>query len=501
MSGNDEYIRNRVEELPEDRRVLITAHDAFQYFGNGYGFQVRGLQGISTDAEAGTSDIRNLADFIVEREIGAIFVESSVPARNIEALQEAVKARGFDVKIGGELYSDSTGSLGREAETYIGTVKHNIGTIVDALLGIVSGVLGNFAVIRKESLLGDAVSHAALPGIALAFLFTQSKNTEILLLGALISGLLATFLILGISKYSRIKFDSALALILSVFFGAGLVLLTYIQKTPNADQAGLSTFIFGQASTLLLRDVKIMATLGIVLLSLVILFWKEFKIVSFDAAFAESLGFNTRLITILLSALIVIAIIVAVACSLPGVFLVLRKMAMMTDAITHTVLLGIVIAFFITHDLSSPLLIVGSALMGVLTVFLIELLNSTKLVSEDSAIGVVFPLLFSIAIIIITRFAGNVHLDTDAVLLGELAYAPFNRLYLFGRDLGPKAIYSMGTILLINLIFIVLFFKELKIVTFDPALATILGFSPPIIHYTLMTLVSVTAVGALNGVL
>ena len=310
MTGNDEYIRNRVEELPEDRRVLITAHDAFQYFGNGYGFQVRGLQGISTDAEAGTSDIRNLADFIVEREIGAIFVESSVPARNIEALQEAVKARGFDVKIGGELYSDSTGSLGTEAETYIGTVKHNIGTIVDALLGIVSGVLGNFAVIRKESLLGDAVSHAALPGIALAFLFTQSKNTEILLLGALISGLLATFLILGISKYSRIKFDSALALILSVFFGAGLVLLTYIQKTPNADQAGLSTFIFGQASTLLLRDVKIMATLGIVLLSLVILFWKEFKIVSFDAAFAESLGFNTRLITILLSALIVIAIII-----------------------------------------------------------------------------------------------------------------------------------------------------------------------------------------------
>lgn len=179
-----------------------------------------------------------------------------------------------------------------------------------ALLGIVSGILGSFAVIRKESLLGDAVSHAALPGIALAFLFTQTKNTEILLLGALISGLLATFLILGISKYSRIKFDSALALILSVFFGAGLVLLTYIQKTPNADQAGLSTFIFGQASTLLLRDVKIMGILGLILLVLVILFWKEFKIVSFDAAFAESLGFNTRSITILLSALIVIAIII-----------------------------------------------------------------------------------------------------------------------------------------------------------------------------------------------
>ena len=103
-----------------------------------------------------------------------------------------------------------------------------------ALLGIISGVLGSFAVIRKESLLGDAVSHAALPGIALAFLLTGTKNTEILLLGALISGLLSTFLINGISKYSRIKFDSALALVLSVFFGGGLVLLTYIQKIPNA---------------------------------------------------------------------------------------------------------------------------------------------------------------------------------------------------------------------------------------------------------------------------
>lgn len=179
-----------------------------------------------------------------------------------------------------------------------------------ALLGIISGILGSFAVIRKESLLGDAVSHAALPGIAIAFLLTQTKNTEILLLGALISGLLATFLIIGISRNSRIKFDSALALILSVFFGAGLVLLTYIQKIPNADQAGLETFIFGQASTLLLRDVKIMGVLGAILLILVALFWKEFKIVSFDIDFAESLGFNTRRITIILFAMIVTAIII-----------------------------------------------------------------------------------------------------------------------------------------------------------------------------------------------
>lgn len=195
-----------------------------------------------------------------------------------------------------------------------------------------------------------------------------------------------------------------------------------------------------------------------------------------------------------------IAIIVAVACSLPGVFLVLRKMSMMTDAITHTILLGIVIAFFLTKSLSSPLLIIGAALMGVITVFLTEVLNGTKLVSEDSAIGVVFPLLFSIAIIIISKYAGSVHLDTDAVLLGELAYAPFDRLILFGKDIGPRAIYSMGVILLLNLVFIIAFFKELKIVTFDAALATTLGFAPAIIHYGLMTLVSVTAVGAFESV-
>lgn len=195
-----------------------------------------------------------------------------------------------------------------------------------------------------------------------------------------------------------------------------------------------------------------------------------------------------------------IAVIVAVACSLPGVFLVLRKMSMMTDAITHTILLGIVIAFFITESLTSPLLIVGATLMGVITVFLVELLNSTRLVSEDSAIGIVFPLLFSIAIIIISKYAGAVHLDTDSVLLGELAYAPFNRLILFGTDMGPKAVYSMGIILILNVAFIVGFFKELKIVTFDPALATILGFAPAFIHYSLMTLVSVTAVGAFESV-
>jgi len=179
-----------------------------------------------------------------------------------------------------------------------------------ALLGIISGVLGTFAVLRKQSLLGDGVSHSALPGVVMAFILLGSKNTEILLLGALISGLAATLFISGIVRNTRIKFDSALALVMSVFFGLGMVLLTYVQKIPNSNQAGLSRFIFGQASTLLKRDVVLMAVCGAALLALVVLFWKEFKILTFDSDFARSLGFPTRKIDLLLSFMIVMAIII-----------------------------------------------------------------------------------------------------------------------------------------------------------------------------------------------
>jgi manganese/zinc/iron transport system substrate-binding protein len=114
--------------------VLITAHDAFNYFGRAYGFEVRGLQGISTATEAGTGDVQDLTDFIVQRQIPAIFVESSVPKRTVEAVQAAVRARGFDVQIGGQLFSDAPGSAGTPEGTYIGMVRYNIDTIVAALL-------------------------------------------------------------------------------------------------------------------------------------------------------------------------------------------------------------------------------------------------------------------------------------------------------------------------------------------------------------------------------
>jgi manganese/zinc/iron transport system permease protein len=194
-----------------------------------------------------------------------------------------------------------------------------------------------------------------------------------------------------------------------------------------------------------------------------------------------------------------LAALVAAACALPGVFLVLRRTAMVSDAISHTILFGIVIGFFIVRDLESPLLMLGATLTGVVTVWLVELLTRTRRVKEDAAIGLVFPLLFSLAVILISRFAGNAHLDNDAVLLGELAYAPFDRLELLGFDL-PRGVWIVGGILLANLLFITLFYKELKLTTFDAGLAAALGFAPALMHYGLMTLVSLTAVGAFDAV-
>ena len=131
----DTYVKEQAARLSPEQRILVTAHDAFHYFGRAYGFDVRGLQGISTASEAGTADVQALADFIVEKQIKAIFIESSVPVRNIEALQAAVQARGFQVTIGGQLFSDAMGDPGSPEGTYVGMVRHNIDTIVGALLG------------------------------------------------------------------------------------------------------------------------------------------------------------------------------------------------------------------------------------------------------------------------------------------------------------------------------------------------------------------------------
>ncbi|OIQ31099.1 MAG: zinc transporter [Bacteroidetes bacterium MedPE-SWsnd-G2] len=182
-------------------------------------------------------------------------------------------------------------------------------TLGTALLGSICGMLGSFAVLRKQSLLGDAISHAALPGIAIAFLISGAKSSDTLLIGALASGLIGTVWIKGITSKTHLKSDTALGLVLSLFFGFGMLLLTFIQKQPNANQAGLDKYLFGQAATLVERDVWLMAIVTGVSLCVLLLFWKEFKILLFDEDYAKTLGFNTKRIDMLITSFIVVAIV------------------------------------------------------------------------------------------------------------------------------------------------------------------------------------------------
>ncbi len=179
-----------------------------------------------------------------------------------------------------------------------------------ATLGIVSGALGSFAMLRRQSLLGDAMSHAALPGVVLAFMLTGQKTPAVLMLGAAAAGILGTLFMVAINRYTRIKQDSSLGIILSVFFGFGLLLLTFLQRNPDARQAGLNHFLFGQAATLLARDVAMMALFGGLALLLMLLFWKEFKLLSFDRDFGASLGYPMQMLEILLTTLLVVAIVI-----------------------------------------------------------------------------------------------------------------------------------------------------------------------------------------------
>ncbi len=191
-------------------------------------------------------------------------------------------------------------------------LDHTLRTILlgTSFLGIVSGALGCFALLRKQSLLGDAISHTALPGIAIAFLLTHTKHSLILLIGALIAGWIATLVINFIINNTTLKSDAALGIVLSVFFGFGLVLLTYIQKLPVASQSGLSTFLFGNATTLLQSDVLTIFYLGLAALVLLLLFWKELKVFTFDRDFATAIGLPSVRLELLLTSLLVISIVI-----------------------------------------------------------------------------------------------------------------------------------------------------------------------------------------------
>lgn len=196
---------------------------------------------------------------------------------------------------------------------------------------------------------------------------------------------------------------------------------------------------------------------------------------------------------------LLILTVTAVTCALIGCFLVLRKLSMISDAISHSVLLGIVLAFFIAKNIHSPLLIIGATLFGLLTVFAVETLSRSGLVKNDDAVGIVFPLFFSVAVILITRFARNARLSTDTVIMGEIIMAPLFRMDVFGYSL-PKSLVAMSVVLLLNLLFIYIFFKELKLTTFDPQFAAMAGFSSTMLFYALMTLSSLTSVVAFDAV-
>jgi len=179
-----------------------------------------------------------------------------------------------------------------------------------SLLGVTSGVLGCFAVLRRQGLLGDVLAHAALPGICLAYLLTNSKSSLVLLLGAAIAGWLAALALLQIVQQARLSEDSALGIVLSTFFAAGITLLTFLTKRGDAQGAGLDRFLFGQAAALIEEDVFVIAVLAAIAIGATALFYKEFKLLTFDALFARSIGLPTQALSVLLTSLVVVAIVI-----------------------------------------------------------------------------------------------------------------------------------------------------------------------------------------------
>ncbi|MCD7058774.1 metal ABC transporter permease [Pelagibacterium xiamenense] len=191
--------------------------------------------------------------------------------------------------------------------------------------------------------------------------------------------------------------------------------------------------------------------------------------------------------------------LVGIAATLVGTFLVLRGNSLLSDAISHSIVFGIVVVWLLTRQQSGPVQILGAALAGVLTVFLTELLANTQRVKNDAAIGIVFPVLFSIGVLLLNLYARDVHIDEHTVLLGEIGFVWLDTFDLWGLHI-PQSLVWMGAMTLVNLAFVTLFYKELKLSTFDAALAKALGFAPGVIFYALLALTSATAVAAFDSV-
>ncbi|KGX87313.1 metal ABC transporter permease [Pontibacillus litoralis] len=197
--------------------------------------------------------------------------------------------------------------------------------------------------------------------------------------------------------------------------------------------------------------------------------------------------------------ILLIGSLVGITCGVTGAILVLRKMAMIADAISHTVLLGIVLAFFVTQSLNGLPMLIGAAIVGVLTAVMVQALDSSG-VQSDAAIGVVFTSLFALGVVLISFIGDNVHLDVNHALMGEIAFTPWDTLIINGNSYGPVAVWMLGGVLLFNLTLILLFYKEIKISTFDPAMAISIGVPVMFIHYMLMTMVSFSTVASFDSV-
>ena len=194
-----------------------------------------------------------------------------------------------------------------------------------------------------------------------------------------------------------------------------------------------------------------------------------------------------------------LAAVTAVACSLPGVFVVLRKGSMLVDAIAHAVLPGIVVGYALTQNFDSPVLIIGSALAGLVVVLGTEWLGRTGLITGDAPQGLIFPALFSIGVILVSTNFANIHLDTHMVLAGDLNLAAYRQLEIGGISVGPQYLYVMIIVLLVNIVFLTLTYQKLKITTFDPEFASTLGIATKWVNTAFMFIVSVTVTTAFNA--
>ena len=255
------------------------------------------------------------------------------------------------------------------------------------LLGLSSGVIGSFAYLRKQSLLGDTLAHAALPGICIAFMLTGVKSISFFLFGAAIAGMIAVFVINVVTKYSRIKQDTALGLVLSAFFGLGIVLLTQIQQSSYGNQSGLDKFLFGQTASMVMSDVYVMMAVSLVLILACTLFFKEFKLLSFDPGFAKGIG----LPVLLLDYIIMLLIVGAVVIGIQAVGVVLMAALLITPAVS---------ARYWTERLSVMVVLSGifgmlSGVIGTLLSAAVNNLPTGPLIVLSATVWFIFSLLFA----------------------------------------------------------------------------------------------------------